>query len=83
MPCHGKPSCQDIRGYLGIYIFSTKFFKYMKETPVGLKNEYQVPDVFKTALKNNEKIRVVAIKGKYLDIGNWDSVEEAWNEFSK
>ncbi|MBN1923547.1 MAG: nucleotidyltransferase family protein [Nanoarchaeota archaeon] len=66
---------------LGIYIFNPKFFKYMEETPIGRKDEYQVPDVMKTALKNSEKIKAVIIEGKYLDIGNWESAEEAWKEF--
>ncbi len=66
---------------LGIYIFNPKFFKYMEETPIGRKNEYQVPDVMKTALDKGEKIKAVVINGKYLDIGNWESVEEAWNFF--
>ncbi|MFA5333260.1 MAG: sugar phosphate nucleotidyltransferase [Candidatus Nanoarchaeia archaeon] len=64
---------------LGIYIFSPKYFEYFEKTPVGVKNEYQVPDVLKTALKNGEKIKIVTIKGKYLDLGNWEDAEKAWN----
>ncbi|VVB76005.1 UTP--glucose-1-phosphate uridylyltransferase AglF [Candidatus Tiddalikarchaeum anstoanum] len=68
---------------LGIYIFNKKVFDYIEKTPPGLKGEYQVPDVFKTALKNGEKIKVVSTNAMYLDMGNWDSVEEAWDYFKK
>jgi len=68
---------------LGVYIFNPKFFKYAEETPKGIKGEYQVPDVIKTALKRKEKIKAVIIKGEYLDIGNWESAEEAWAHFRK
>ena len=67
---------------LGIYIFTPKFFKYMEETPVGLKNEYQVPDVLKTAMKNGETIKAVTVNCEYLDLGNWENVEEAWRALS-
>ncbi|MDD4353557.1 MAG: nucleotidyltransferase family protein [Candidatus Nanoarchaeia archaeon] len=65
---------------LGVYIFSPKFFSYFEKTSAGAKNEYQVPDVMNTALKNSEKIKVVTIKGKYLDLGNWEDAENAWRQ---
>ena len=81
-----KPSLEQAKNFktkngkyivnLGVYIFNPKFFKYMEKTPIGRKNEYQVPDVMKTALDAKEKIKAFVIKGKYLDLGNWESVEK-------
>jgi dTDP-glucose pyrophosphorylase len=63
---------------LGIYILTPKFFDYFEKTPLGKKNEYQVPDVFKNAINNGETIKVSCIKGNYLDLGNWEDAEKAW-----
>jgi dTDP-glucose pyrophosphorylase len=65
---------------LGIYILTPKFFDYFEKTPLGKKNEYQVPNVLNIALKNGEKIKIITIKGKYLDLGNWEDAEKAWKD---
>ena len=66
-----------------IYIFSKGIFNYIEKTPKGVKDEYQITDSIKLALKNGKKIRVVSIKGEYLDIGTWDSAEQAQEFFRK
>ncbi|PIU63726.1 hypothetical protein COS83_00025 [archaeon CG07_land_8_20_14_0_80_38_8] len=66
---------------MGVYVFSPKFFQYVEETPKGIKGEYQVPDVIKTALKRKEKVIAVPTTGKYANIGNWESAEEVQEFF--
>ncbi|VVB76007.1 UTP--glucose-1-phosphate uridylyltransferase AglF [Candidatus Tiddalikarchaeum anstoanum] len=84
-----KPTLEQAKSYkvgnkylalTAIYIFSPEIFSYIEKTPKGVKDEYQITDSIKLALKDGKKIRVVKIKGEYIDIGNWESVEKA-NEF--
>jgi bifunctional UDP-N-acetylglucosamine pyrophosphorylase/glucosamine-1-phosphate N-acetyltransferase len=60
-----------------IYIFNKEIFNYIEKTPKGVKDEYQITDSIKLALKDGKKMKVFTIKGKYMDIGNWESAEEA------
>lgn len=66
-----------------IYIFSKEIFKYIEKTPKGAKDEYQITDSIKLALKDGKKIKIYKVNGEYLDIGNWESAEEAWEFFRK
>ncbi len=60
-----------------IFIFKPEIFDYIEKTPVGIKNEYQITDSLRIALKDGKRIRVVVMEGEYLDIGNWDNAEKA------
>ncbi|MBN1923546.1 MAG: NTP transferase domain-containing protein [Nanoarchaeota archaeon] len=68
---------------IAIYIFNKGIFNYIEKTPVGVKGEYQITDSIKLALKDGKKIRIIPIKGEYMDIGNWESAEEAQDFFRK
>lgn len=65
-----------------IYIFNKGIFDYIERTPKGVKDEYQITDSIKLALKDGKKVLAYKITGKYLDIGNWESAEEAQHFFS-
>jgi len=60
----------------GAYVFDPRIFKYIEKTPPGIKNEIQLTDAMALALKNGEKINGFVLKGKYLDIGKWNTVKE-------
>jgi dTDP-glucose pyrophosphorylase len=66
-----------------LYIFNRGIFDYIEKTPKGVKDEYQITDSIKLALKDRKKIRVYKIKGEYVDIGNWESTEKAEEYFRK
>ena len=61
---------------IGLYYFSHKIFEYIEKTPRGAKNEYQITDSIKLGLEKGETIKAVPLDGKYMDIGNWESVEK-------
>ncbi|MCK5023525.1 MAG: 2-C-methyl-D-erythritol 4-phosphate cytidylyltransferase [Candidatus Aenigmarchaeota archaeon] len=60
----------------GAYVFEPKIFDYIAKTKPGLNNEIQITDAMILALKNGEKINGFILKGKYLDIGKWNTVKE-------
>ena len=60
----------------GAYVFDPKIFKYIEKTKPGMKNEVQLTDAMALAIKNGEKINGFVLKGKYLDIGKWNTVKE-------
>ena len=60
----------------GAYVFDPKIFKYIEKTKPGLKNEVQLTDAMALALRSGETINGFVLKGKYLDIGKWNTVKE-------
>lgn len=60
----------------GAYVFDPKIFKYIEKTKPGIKNEIQLTDAMALAIKSGEKINGFVLKGKYLDIGKWNTVKE-------
>jgi dTDP-glucose pyrophosphorylase len=58
----------------GAYIFEPKIFEYIEKTPPGIRNEIQITDSISLALKNGERVLGMILKGKYLDIGKWETV---------
>jgi UTP--glucose-1-phosphate uridylyltransferase len=67
---------------LGAYLFEPKIFEYIRKTPLGIKNEIQITDSIALALKSNERVFGRVLKGKYIDIGKWDTVLRAEKEIS-
>ncbi len=68
---------------VGMYYFSPKIFDYIEKTPKGAKDEYQITDSILLGIKNGEKVKTVKLDGKYMDVGNWESVEEVESFFRK
>jgi UTP-glucose-1-phosphate uridylyltransferase len=58
----------------GAYVFEPKIFKYLEKTKPGLNEEVQLTDAMMLAIKNGEKINGFVLKGKYIDIGKWNTV---------
>lgn len=75
-----KPGEEEMKRYetnggyyaiTGAYVFEPKIFEYIRKTKPGVKNEIQITDTISLALKNNEKVFGMILKGKYIDIGKW------------
>jgi len=63
---------------MGIYVFKKDIFKYIK------KNKYfNLPDLIKKLIKENEKINSYVFRGKWLDIGRPEDYKEAVETFKK
>jgi len=60
-----------------IYLFRKEIFGYIEKTPIGAKNEFQITDSIKLALKDGKKIIIHNLKGYSFDIGNWEDAENA------
>ncbi|MEM5872103.1 MAG: sugar phosphate nucleotidyltransferase, partial [Candidatus Aenigmatarchaeota archaeon] len=58
----------------GAYVFEPKIFDYIEKTKPGLNNEIQLTDAMSLALNYGEKINGFVLKGKYLDVGKWQTV---------
>jgi len=58
----------------GAYIFEPKIFDFIKRTKPGKKREIQITDSIQLALEEGEKVYGVILKGKYLDIGKWNTI---------
>jgi dTDP-glucose pyrophosphorylase len=67
----------------GAYAFEPGIFKYLEKTKPGAKGEIQVTDAIDLALKNGEKVYGVVLKGKYLDIGKWNTILHTEKELLK
>jgi len=78
----GKEECENLKtegkfyALCGAYVFEPRIFDYIQKTPPGLNNEIQITDAMILALKNGEKINGFVLKGKYLDIGKWETVRD-------
>lgn len=79
-PSKGKAESLKTNGKFyalcGAYVFEPKIFDYIEKTPPGLNKEIQITDAMKLAMKKGEKINGFVLKGKYLDIGKWNTVKE-------
>jgi len=78
-----KPSLKEAREYrikdeyyalCGAYVFEPRIFDFIKRTKLGKKKEIQITDSIQLALEEGEKVYGVVLKGKYLDIGKWNTV---------
>lgn len=78
-----KPSREEAEKYringkfyalCGAYAFEPGIFKYIRETKPGAKSEIQITDSLELARSRGEKVLGFVMKGKYLDIGKWDTV---------
>ncbi|MFH1978377.1 MAG: sugar phosphate nucleotidyltransferase [Candidatus Aenigmatarchaeota archaeon] len=87
-----KPNEEEAKEYenngkyyaiLGAYLFEPKIFEYIKQTPPGAKNEIQITDAIALALKNNERVFGRVLRGKYIDIGKWETVLKAEKEINE
>ncbi len=58
----------------GAYVFEPKIFEYIKKTGAGAKGEIQITDSISLAAGAGEKVVGLVTKGKYLDIGKWNTV---------
>jgi len=58
----------------GAYVFEPRIFEFLEKTKPGLNGEIQLTDAMVLALKNGEKINGFVLKGKYIDIGKWNTV---------
>ena len=67
----------------GAYIFEPKIFDYIEKTKPGIKGEVQITDAILLALKNGEKVYGQILKGKYLDIGKWNTVLDTEKDLLK
>lgn len=67
----------------GCYVFESKIFDYIKKTKPGAKNEIQITDAIQLALDSGERIYGLVLKGKYIDIGKWDTVLRVESEMIK
>jgi len=78
-----KPSLEDAEKYkldhefyalCGAYVFEPRIFDFIKKTKPGKKKEIQITDSLQLAIENGEKVYGVILKGKYLDMGKWQTV---------
>ncbi len=67
----------------GAYVFEPKIFEYLKKTRPGIRGEIQITDALDLAIQNGEKIFGVVLKGKYLDIGKWNTILNTEKELMK
>ena len=67
----------------GAYVFEPEIFKYLEKTKPGAKGEIQITDAIDLALNNGEKVCGVVLKGKYLDIGKWNTILQTEKELLK
>jgi len=58
----------------GAYVFEPRMFDFIKRTKPGKKKEVQITDSIQLAIENGENVYGVVLKGKYLDIGKWQTV---------
>jgi dTDP-glucose pyrophosphorylase len=77
-----KPSAEQAADYkidgdyyaiTGAYIFEPEIFEYIKKTKPGAKGEIQITDAISLALRSGEKVWGMVLKGKYIDIGKWET----------
>ncbi len=77
-PTREKASDYKVNGgyyaMCGGYVFEPKIFDYIEKTKPGAKGEIQITDAIDLALKNGELVYGVVLKGKYLDIGKWNTI---------
>lgn len=78
-----KPSLREAEEYkingeyyalCGAYVFEPRVFNFLKKTKPGKRGEIQITDSIQLALEEGEKVYGVILKGKYLDIGKWNTV---------
>lgn len=87
-----KPSAENAAEYkvnggyyamCGGYVFEPGIFGYIEKTKPGAKGEIQITDAISLAIKSGEKVYGVILKGKYLDIGKWNTILRTENELLK
>jgi UDP-N-acetylglucosamine diphosphorylase / glucose-1-phosphate thymidylyltransferase / UDP-N-acetylgalactosamine diphosphorylase / glucosamine-1-phosphate N-acetyltransferase / galactosamine-1-phosphate N-acetyltransferase len=64
----------DYYAICGAYVFDRRIFEFIRKTRPGVKGEVQITDAIDLARRSGEKIMGMVLKGKYLDIGKWDTV---------
>ena len=78
-----KPSPEDAKkltsgekhlAITGVYVFDPKIFTYIERTPPGANGEIQITDALHLAIQAGEKVIGVVMKGRYLDMGKWETV---------
>ena len=67
----------------GAYVFEPGIFGYIERTKPGLNNEIQLTDALSLALKSGERINGFVLKGRYIDIGKWNTVLKTERELLK
>ena len=63
----------------GLYVFNDSIFDYLKRTEKGINNEIQLTDAINLSLKEGETVLGHVLKGKRIDIGTWDYLQEEWD----
>ncbi|MBI4173267.1 MAG: NTP transferase domain-containing protein [Candidatus Aenigmarchaeota archaeon] len=58
----------------GAYVFEPKIFDYIDLTKAGGKGEVQITDAIALAIEKGEKVMALILKGKYIDIGKWQTI---------
>ena len=60
----------------GVYIFSQDIFKYIKETPLSPREEYELTSSLELMAKDHQVSVVVLDKSSWIDVGRpWDILE--------
>ena len=74
--CNGK-----FYAVAGLYILNKKIFEYLEKTKPGKGNEIQLTDAIQAGIKNNENAYATILKGKRIDVGNWNYLKEVRDYF--
>lgn len=60
----------------GLYIINKNIFNFIKETKQDINNEIQLTDAIKLSLEKGNTIMSHILKGKRIDVGGWDYLQE-------
>ncbi len=86
-PTHREAAEYKVNGgyyaMCGAYVFEPRIFDYIEKTKPGAKGEIQITDAIDIALRSGEKVFGVVLKGKYLDIGKWNTILRTEQELLK
>jgi bifunctional UDP-N-acetylglucosamine pyrophosphorylase/glucosamine-1-phosphate N-acetyltransferase len=67
-------------GLNGVFILEPEIFQFIEKIKPGAKNEYQLTDAIRLALKSGKTVSAVAHRGLYRDVGTFDALIETEKE---
>ncbi|MBN1762928.1 MAG: NTP transferase domain-containing protein [Methanomicrobia archaeon] len=56
-------------GCIGVYVFTPAIFAAIRETKIGLNNEYQLADSMKILIAEGRRLLYKRINGEHIDVG--------------
>ncbi|MEM2618956.1 MAG: sugar phosphate nucleotidyltransferase [Candidatus Hadarchaeales archaeon] len=64
----------------GAYVLEPEIFDFIARTPPGKRGEIEITDALQLAIEEGESILGWELKGKYMDVGKWETALQVEKE---